>query len=193
MNRAASKAALALGLPVWLALLSPSVAAPEQVPRGGMSYGAGKVAKPEFKDLVRRADVILRGKVIQIGGIPHPGPSKQRPKSKRYTYWEDSYAILQVEDTIKGKPSGAKVRIAYHSDMEGDQTRYQAGKHYLVFLLNPGKYPDAYTTAGYHFGQYKIDEQGKAERVNDPSEMSKPVDAVIENIHKAKGNPKSAS
>jgi hypothetical protein len=165
----------------------PVLPAPEQVPRGSMSYGAGKVVKPEFKDLVQRSDLIVRGKVLEVGGIPHSGPSKKQPRSKRYTYWESSYAVLQVEETLKGKPSGGKIKIAYKSDMEGDLTQYQAGKSYVVFLLNPKKFPDKYTTAGYHFGEYRINDKGKAERVNDPSEISKPVPVLVDNIHKAMG------
>ena len=125
------------------------------------------------------------GKVVQIGGIPHAGPSKKRPSSKKYTYWEDSFAILAVEETLKGKVSGARVKVAYHSDLEGDKTRYQAGKKYIAFLTKPTKYPDAYTTAHFHFGEYLINDQGKAERVADTSEISKPAEVVIERIRKA--------
>ena len=167
--------------------------APEQVPRGSIGYGAGKVTKPEFKEMVRRSDLIVRGKVLEVGGIPHSGPSGKQPRSKRYTYWESSYAVLQIEETLKGKPAGRKIKIAYKSDMEGDLTQYQAGKSYVVFLLNPKKFPDKYTTAGYHFGEYRINDQGKAERVNDPSEISKPVPVLVDNIHKAMGKNPAAS
>ena len=167
-----------------LAATAPLGAAPEKVPRGSVGYGAGKVAKPEFDDLVHKSDLIVVGRVLQIGGIPHPGPSRNRPRSKRYTYWEDSYAIIQVEQTLKGQ-APAKVRVAFHSDMEGDKTVYQAGKRYIAFLQRPGKYPDSFTTAGFHFGQFKINEQGKAERVNDPSEISKPVDTVVDKIRQS--------
>ena len=164
--------------------------AAEKAPRGAMSYGAGKVAKPEFKDLVRQADLIVRGRVVQVGGIPHSGPSKKQPRSKRYTYWESSYAVLEIEETLKGKKArGGRVKIAYKSDLEGDLTHYQAGKSYVVFLLNPKKFPDAYTTAAYHFGEFRINDQGRAERVNDASEISKPVPVLIENIRKALGKP----
>ena len=169
------------------------VARPERVPRGSIGYGAGKVTKPELKELVAGADLIVVGRIVEVGGIPHSGPSRRQPRSKRYTYWESSYAVLKIEDTLKGKASGAKVKIAYKSDLEGDLTHYQSGKSYVVFLLNPRKFPDAYTTAAYHFGEYRINDQGKAERVNDPSEISKPVPQLVENIRKALGRPKTAS
>ena len=161
-----------------------------QVPSGAISYGAGKVAKPEFKNLVRKADLIVMGKIVQIGAIPHSGPSKKQPRSKQYTYWESSFAVLQIEETLKGK-AGAKVKIAFKSDLEGDFTNYQTGKSYVVFLTNPKKFPDAYTTTAFHYGQYKINDQGRAERVHDPSEMSKPVPVLKENIREAL--PKSSS
>ncbi len=169
---------------------APVAAKPERPPRTSSStYGSGKVLKPQFEDLVRRADIILVGKVIQIGGIPHAGPSKRRPASRKYTYWEDSYALLEVEEILKGKAQKSTVKVAFHSDLEGDLTRYQAGKRYIAFLLKPSKYPDAYTTAHFHYGQYRINNEGKAERVADPSEISKPVGTVIENIRKAMGPP----
>jgi hypothetical protein len=166
---------------------------PERVPRGSIGYGAGKVTKPEFKDLVAAADLIVMGRIVEVGGIPHSGPSRNQPKSKKYTYWESSYAVLQIEDTLKGKAPGRKVKIAYKSDLEGDLTHYQSGKSYVVFLQNPKKFPNAYTTAAYHFGEYRINDQGKAERVNDPSEISKPVPQLVENIRKALGKPKAAA
>ena len=185
------------GVPVLLAaaiLAGPGFPAPEQVPRGSIGYGAGKVVKPDFKELVQKSDLIVRGKVVEVGGIPHAGPSGKQPRSKRYTYWESSFAVLQVEETLKGKPGGGRIKIAYKSDMEGDLTQYQAGKSYVVFLLNPKKFPDKYTTAGYHFGEYRINDNGKAERVNDPSEISKPVPVLVDNIHKAMGRkPAGAS
>jgi hypothetical protein len=165
----------------------------EQVPRGGLSYGAGKVAKPEFNDMVRRANLIVMGKIVEIGPISHSGPSKKQPKSKQYTYWESSFAVLQIEQTIKGKAGVAKVKIAYKSDLEGDFTNYQTGKSYVVFLTNPKKFPDAYTTTAYHYGEFRINDQGRAERVHDPSEMSKPVPVLIDNIRKALGKPASAA
>lgn len=179
------------GIPLIVAaalMVVPIFPAPEQAPRGAIGYGAGKVVKPEFKDLVQKSDLIVRGKVLEVGGIPHAGPSGKQPRSKRYTYWESSYAVLQVEETLKGKPGGGKIKIAYKSDLEGDLTQYQAGKSYVVFLLNPRKFPDKYTTAGYHFGEYRINDTGKAERVNDPSEISKPVPVLVDNIHKAMGH-----
>ena len=166
-------------------------AAPEQVPRGAIAYGAGKVVKPEFKDLVRWADLIVKGRVVEVGAIPHPGPSRNQPRSRRYTYWESSYAVLQIDESIKGKASSSKVKIAFKSDMEGDLTNYQAGKFYVVFLLNPKKFAEAYTTAAFHYGEYRINDQGKAERVNDPSEISKPVPVLIETIRKSLEKPKS--
>lgn len=170
-------------------LLAPAggrlAARPERPPKSTQSYGSGKVFKPEFNDLVRHADVIVVGKVVQIGGIPHAGPSKNRASSKKYTYWEDSFAMLEVEETLKGKIKGARVKVAYHSDLEGDKTRYQSGKKYIAFLTRPSKYPDAYTTAHFHFGEYLINERGKAERVADSSEISKPAEVVIENVRKA--------
>jgi len=168
---------------------APLPAKPETPPRSSTTYGSGKVLKPKFEDLVRRADLIVLGKVIQIGGIAHPGPSKNRPASRKFTYWEDSYALLQVEEIIKGKAKKSTIKVAYHSDLEGDLTRYQAGKKYIVFLSRPSKYPDAYTTAYFHYGQYKINDEGKAEKVADPSEISKPVGTVIDNIRKAMGPP----
>ena len=46
----------------------------------------------------------------------------------------------------------------------------------------------------YSFGEYRINDQGKAERVNDPSEISKPVPVLVDNIHKAMGKkPPQAS
>ena len=75
--------------------------------------------------------------------------------------------------------------------MEGDLTNYQAGKFYVVFLLNPKKFAEAYTTAAFHYGEYRINDQGKAERVNDPSEISKPVPVLIETIRKSLEKPKS--
>jgi hypothetical protein len=183
-------------LPAALLLLAGMVPAgaapPEKVPRGSVGYGAGKVVKPEFEDLVRKADLIVMGRVIQIGGIPHPGPSRNRPRSKRYTYWEDSYAIIEIERCLKGK-APARIKVAYHSDLEGDKTVYQAGRHYIAFLLRPGKYPDSFTTAGFHFGQFRINDQGRAERVNDPSEISKPVDTVIDRIHQVLQPPAGKS
>lgn len=152
-----------------------------------MSYGAGKVAKPEFKDLVRRADLIVMGKIVEIGPIAHSGPSGKRPKSKQYTYWESSFAVIRIEETIKGKANGAKVKIAYKSDLEGDFTSYQAGKSYVVFLTNPKKFPDAYTTTAFHYGEYRINDKGRAERVHDVSEMSKPLPVLYDNIRKAMG------
>lgn len=171
-------------------LLAPTggrlTARPEKPPKSSQSYGSGKVFKPEFKDLVRHADLIVVGRVVQIGGIPHAGPSRNRASSKKYTYWEDSFAMLEVEETLKGKKvKGARVKVAYHSDLEGDKTRYQAGKKYIAFLTRPTKYPDAYTTAHFHYGEYLINDQGKAERVADSSEISKPAEVVIENIRKA--------
>ncbi|MCI0657755.1 MAG: hypothetical protein L0170_11880 [Acidobacteria bacterium] len=154
-----------------------------------MSYGAGKVAKPEFKDLVRRADLIVMGKVVEIGPIAHSGPSRKRPKSKQYTYWESSFAVIRIEQTLKGKANGAKVKIAYKSDLEGDFTSYQAGKSYVVFLSNPRKFPDAYTTTAFHYGEYRINDKGRAERVHDASEMSKPLPVLYDNIRKALGKP----
>jgi len=180
-------------------LLSIAVAAPpipraaEQVPRGAISYGAGKVAKPEFKDLVRRADLIVMGKIVEIGPISHSGPSRKQPKSKQYTYWESSFALIQIEQTLKGKARGSKVKIAYKSDLEGDFTSYQAGKSFVVFLTNPKKFPDAYTTTAFHYGQFRINDKGRAERVHDPSEMSKPVPVLIDNIRKAMGKPSTAA
>ena len=165
----------------------PAAAVPERVPRASQSYGEGKILKPDFPDLVKRADLILLGRVIRIGGIPHPGPSKGRPRSRRFTFWEDSFAVLEIEQTVKGKAPGATVKVAFHSDLEGDKTNYQAGKRYVAFLLKPNKYPDAYTTAHFHYGEFRINEQGKAERVADPSEMSKPTAVILENIHKAMG------
>ncbi|MCI0407088.1 MAG: hypothetical protein L0191_00775 [Acidobacteria bacterium] len=172
---------------------TPIPQAAEQVPRGALSYGAGKVAKPEFKDLVRRADLIVLGKIVEIGPISHSGPSKKQPKSKQYTYWESSFAVIQIEQTIKGKARGAKVKIAYKSDLEGDHTTYQAGKSYVVFLTNPKKFPDAYTTTAYHYGEFRINDQGRAERVHDSSEMSKPVPVLIDNIRKALGKPATSA
>ncbi len=163
--------------------------ASERPPKASQAYGSGKVLKPDFDQLVRDANLIVLGKVTQIGGISHPGPSKNRPSSRKYTYWEVSYALIQVEETIKGKAPHSQLKVAFHSDLEGDKTNYQAGKKYIAFLLNPGKYPDAYTTAHFHFGEYRINEEGKAERVADPSEISKPTEVVIENIHKAMGPP----
>lgn len=152
-------------------------------------WGEGNVFKPKFEDLVRHADLILLGRVIQVGRIKQPGPSKSRPRSKRYAFWEDSFAVLRLEETLKGRAPRDTVKIAYHSDLEGDRTSYQAGKRYLVFLVNPLKYPDSYTTAHFHFGEYKINDQGKAERVADSSEMSKPIAVVVENVRKALGRP----
>jgi hypothetical protein len=167
---------------------APIPQAAEQVPpRGALSYGAGKVAKPEFKDLVRRADLIVMGKIVEIGPIAHSGPSGKRPKSKQYTYWESSFAVIRIEETIKGKANGAKVKIAYKSDLEGDFTSYQAGKSYVVFLTNPKKFPDAYTTTAFHYGEYRINDKGRAERVHDVSEMSKPLPVLYDNIRKAMG------
>jgi hypothetical protein len=164
-------------------------ARPEHPPKTSQSYGSGKVLKPEFNDLVHHADIIATGKVTEVGSIPHAGPSMKRPSSRKYTYWESSYALLRVEETIKGKAPGSTVKVAFHSDLEGDKTNYQAGKKYIVFLTNPAKYPDAYTTSHFHYGEYKINEQGKAERVADDSEISKPAEVVIENIRKAMGPP----
>ena len=168
---------------------APLAAKPESPPRSSPFYGSGKVLKPKFEDLVRRADLIVVGKVIQIGGIAHAGPSKHRPGSRKYTYWEDSYALLRVEEIVKGKAEKSTVKVAFHSDLEGDRTSYQAGKKYIVFLLKPSKYPDAYTTAHFHYGQYRINDEGKAEKVADPSEISKPAGTVIDNIRKAMGPP----
>lgn len=166
-----------------------SVLAAGRPPRPSQSYGEGKVFKPEFKDLVHHADLIVVGRVSQIGGIPHPGPSRKRPGSRKYAYWEDSFALLQIEQVVKGKAPGGTVRVAFHSDLEGDKTNYQAGKKYIAFLLRPTKYPDSYTTAHFHFGQYRINDQGKAERVADPSEISKPTSTVIDSVRKAMGTP----
>jgi len=167
--------------------------AAEQVPRGGISYGAGKVAKPEFKDLVRRADLIVLGKIVEIGPISHSGPSRKQPKSKQYTYWESSFAVIQIEQTIKGNARGTKVKIAYKSDLEGDFTSYQAGKSFVVFLTNPRKFPDAYTTTAFHYGEFRINDKGRAERVHDASEMSKPLPVLIDNIHLALGKPATSA
>lgn len=192
--RAGVLALLAAALLAAALLVGLVFPAPEQPPRGSIGYGAGKVVKPEFKELVQTADLIVRGKVLEVGGIPHSGPSRSQPRSKKYTYWESSYAVLQIEETLKGKPGGRKIKIAYKSDLEGDLTQYQAGKSYVVFLLNPRKFPDKYTTAAYHFGEYRINDKGKAERVNDPSEISKPVPVLVDNIHKAMGRkPADAS
>jgi len=128
---------------------------------------------------------------VGISPIPHAGPSRKQPKSRRYTYWESSYAILQIEETLKGRARSDKVKIAYKSDLEGDFTQYQAGKFYVVFLLNPKKFPDAYTTAAYHYGEYRINDQGKAERVHDVSEISKPVAVLIDSIRRALGKAPS--
>jgi hypothetical protein len=160
---------------------------PEHPPKISQAYGSGKVLKPEFNDLVRHADLIVVGKITKIGDISHPGPSKNRPSSKKYTYWESNYALLQVEETIKGKPPKSEVKVAFHSDLEEDKTNYQAGKKYIAFLTHPAKYPDSYTTTHFHYGEYKINDQGKAERVGDFSEISKPSGEVIENIRKAMG------
>ena len=185
-RRAALVALIAL---LWAAPGGPAGSAPEQPPKSAQSVGSGMVLKPKFEDLVRHADLIVTGKVIEIGGIPHPGPSKQRPSSRKYTYWEDSYAVLQVEETIKGRAGKPTLKVAFHSDLEGDRTDYQAGKKYIAFLLKPSKYPGIYTTAHFHYGEYRINDQGKAERVADPSEISKPAAVVIENIRKAMGQP----
>jgi len=158
------------------------MASPNPIPRASRSWGEGKIFKPSFEDLVRHADLIVLGKVVQIGGIPHTGPSRSRPGSKGYTFWEDSFAILRIERTLKGKAARATVKVAFHSDLEGDLTKYQAGKIYLAFLLRPGKYPDSYTTAHFHFGEYRINDEGKAERVADPSEISKPTSVVLARI-----------
>ena len=182
-------ALLALAVLLHAASVGPAGSAPEQPPKSAQSYGSGNVLKPKFEDLVRRADLIVTGKVIEIGGIPHPGPSKQRPSSRKYTYWEDRYAVLQVEETIKGRAGKPTLKVAFHSDLEGDRTDYQAGKKYIAFLLKPSKYPGIYTTAHFHYGEYRINDQGKAERVADTSEISKPADVVIENIRKAMGPP----
>jgi hypothetical protein len=163
------------------------------VPHGAIGYETGKVTKPEFKDLVHRASLIVKGRIVEIGPIPHSGPSAKQPRSKQYTYWESSFAILQIEETIKGRAPGSRVKIAYKSDLEGDFTQYQAGKSYVVFLLAPKKFPDAYTTASYHFGEYRINDQGRAERVNDPSEISKPVPVLIDNIRQVLAKPGAAS
>ncbi|HEV8336343.1 MAG TPA: hypothetical protein VGR67_08020 [Candidatus Polarisedimenticolia bacterium] len=178
-----------LGLCSFLvtAAAGPALAA-GRPPKPAQSYGAGKVFKPEFKDLVRHADLIVVGRVSQIGGIPHPGPSRQRPGSRKYAYWEDSYALLEIEQVVKGKAPGRTVRVAFHSDLEGDKTNYQAGKKYIAFLLRPTKYPDSYTTAHFHYGQYRINDQGKAERVADPSEISKPSSTVIDSVRQAMGS-----
>lgn len=184
-----SAALLALAALIGAASGGPAGSAPEQPPKAAQSVGSGTVLKPKFEDLVRHADLIVTAKVIEIGGIPHPGPSKQRPSSKKYTYWEDSYAVLQVEETIKGAAGKSTVKVAFHSDLEGDRTNYQAGKKYIAFLLKPTKYPGIYTTAHFHYGEYRINDQGKAERVADTSEISKPADVVIENIRKAMGLP----
>jgi hypothetical protein len=173
--------------------VSPIPRAAEQVPRGAISYGAGKVAKPEFNDLVHRADLIVLGKIVEIGPISHPGPSGKQPKSKQYTYWESSFAVIQVEKTLKGKAGGSKVKIAYKSDLEGDFTNYQAGKSYVVFLTNPKKFPDAYTTTSFHYGEFRINDQGRAERVHDTAEISKPLPVLEDNIRKALGKPAAAA
>jgi len=182
-------AAALLGLSLFIVPAGGSVLAAGRPPKPAQSYGAGKVFKPEFKDLVRHADLIVVGRVSQIGGIPHPGPSRKRPGSRKYAYWEDSYALLHIEQVVKGKAPGGTVRVAFHSDLEGDKTNYQAGKKYIAFLLRPTKYPDSYTTAHFHYGQYRINDQGKAERVADPSEISKPSSTVIESVRKAMGPP----
>ena len=88
---------------------------------------------------------------------------------------------------------GSRVKIAWKSDLEGDFTHYQAGKSYIVFLLSPKKFPDAYTTAAYHYGEYRINDQGRAERVHDPSEMSKPVPVLLDNIRKVLGKPAASA
>lgn len=166
---------------------APPVEAAGRASASSQGWGEGKVFKPKFEDLVRHADLILLGRVVQVGRIGHPGPSKSRPRSKRFAFWEDRFAVLRLEDTLKGKAPRDTVKIAYHSDLEGDRTAYQAGKRYLVFLLNPSKYPDSYTTAHFHFGEYRINDQGKAERVADSSEISKPIDVVVENVRKTLG------
>jgi hypothetical protein len=181
-------AAALLGLAFVLTAAGGPVVAAGRPPRPAQSYGAGKVFKPEFKDLVSHADLIVVGRVSQIGGIPHPGPSRQRPGSRKYAYWEDSFALLQIEQVVKGKAPGRSVRVAFHSDLEGDKTNYQAGKRYIAFLLRPTKYPDSYTTAHFHYGEYRINDQGKAERVADPSEISKPSSTVIDSVRKAMGS-----
>jgi hypothetical protein len=161
---------------------------PEHPPKTNQAYGSGKVLKPEFDDLVRHADLIVTGKVIKIGSISHPGPSKNRPSSKRYTYWESSYAILEVESTIKGKTPKAALKVAFHSDLEEDKTNYRVGTKYIAFLSRPSKYPDAYTTTHFHYGEYTIDDQGRALRMADTADISKPSTVVIERIHKAMGS-----
>ena len=165
-------------------------AEPTAIPKPSRSYGSGKILKPEFEELVRQADLIVVGRVVQYGRIAHPGPAKNRPRSRRFTFWEDSFAVLEIGQVVKGKPAARKVKVAFHSDLEDDKTSYQAGKEYLAFLVRPNKYPDAYTTAYFHYGQYKINDQGKAERVGDPSEISKPTTVVIEKIRKVLAPPR---
>jgi hypothetical protein len=183
---AAALAALALILSAPAGVLEGR---PEHPPKAFQAYGSGKVLKPEFNDLVRHADLIVVAKVVQIGGIAHPGPSRKRPSTRKYTYWERSYAMLRVEQVVKGKTSRSTLKVAFGSDLEGDKTSYQAGKRYIVFLTRPSKYPDAFTTTHFHYGEYRINDQGNAERVGDSSEISKPPDVVLENIRKAMGPP----
>jgi hypothetical protein len=174
-------------------LLSPAgggpAGMPEHPPKSSQAYGSGKILKPEFDDLVKHADLIVLGKITQIGAISHPGPSKSRPASRKYTYWESSFALLNVEETIKGKAPKSTLKVAFHSDLEDDKTNYQTGKKYIAFLSIPTKYPDSYTTTHFHYGEYKINDQGKAERVGDFSEISKPAEVLIENIRKSLGPP----
>jgi hypothetical protein len=167
-------------------------AGPERPPKSPDVYGSGKVHKPEFKDLVRRSDLIVVGRVVQVGRIPRPGPQKNRPKTKRYAYWEDRFAVLEIQETVKGSTPKGRVKIAFHSDLEGDKTDYQAGRQYVAFLIRPGKYPDAYTTAHFHYGQYRVNDQGKAERVADPSEISKPTAEVVAKVRAVLRPPASS-
>lgn len=169
--------------------LAPARTVPTKLPPGSQGYGSGKVLKPDFDELVRHSHLIVLGKVIRVGKIDHPGPVKGRSASRKYAYWEDRFAILEIEKTIKGNASRRTIRIAFHSDLEGDKTDYQSGRQYLTFLIRPTKYPDAYTTAHFHYGEYRINDQGKAERVADPSEISKPPGQIIENIRKAMNPP----
>ena len=118
--------------------------------------GATTVVPPTFEQLVRQAELIFQGTVIDVRSV-WEGEGAQRHI--------ESYVTFQVEDGIKGSVTGTYT-IQMLGGTVGDETfvisdapKFQVGDRDVLFVENNGQ--QFVPLVGIMFGQFRVqhDEQ----------------------------------
>jgi len=109
---------------------------------------SGSVAGLEFRELVKRAEIIIEGEVVSQAMLPKP-PS-QGPSRVRYT----KESLVRITKVHKGgKAVGDVIRVRSDSTFICDTSRLLAGEKYLMALKGTG---EGYVDVNYGQGSHRI-------------------------------------